>query len=164
MPVNPICILRGLCNSISVLVCYDIGEWINPKLWSNGFFSIYLLRDNCFGHKYIEVLAESLAEFETDKKLPLGTYSLQLQTRIDNKLTTYFELCGPYSPEIRDLSQYIFKISKEWGYEPSSDSFLWVDENGEEYDEKANWKYIVDVEDTSDVSDAKYTIQSRLEV
>lgn len=163
MTANPICIIRGLCNNILQLLGYDVSEWVNPKLWKNGYFSIYLPHQEGSGHEQIDILAESITRYENDRSKPNGTYSLRFFARTNEKFSTCFEFYGPYDPDLIHLSKYLFESYEEWGCGYLGDEYAWVDENGDEYDEIRNWKYIVDVEEPIS-ENAECEIQTRLDV
>lgn len=149
--INPRCILRGLCNAIIFNTIYDLKEWLNPKLSVNGTFTIYLPFQQGFGHEDIDLIAESITRFEIDRELMNGTYSIRFYARTSKRLSTAFEITGPYSPEIRHLARYIWEAWEEWHHKRDEHDLIGCDfvdeETGEFLEDWDNYEYSIDVEE-----------------
>jgi len=165
MTPSPRCLLRGFINTIHALTSYNAHDWVHPKLWFDGSFTIFLPFVDGTGHEDIELIAEAATRFENEFNLPNGTISIRFFSKTGIKFSTITEVSGPYTQDLPRFSKHLFDVHAEWYTSCNIDES--IEENIFEYQERddgeINPRYIYEIdEEKYDVEYASISRQTTL--
>ncbi len=153
----PFCLMRGFINTIQAITSYNAHDWINPKLWYDGSFTIFLQFVDGFGHDDLDLIAEAATRFENEFKLPNGSLSIRFFSKTGEKFSTVVEINVPYLKELTRFSKHLFDVREEWYPDSEIDEFIVQSmfQYFERDDDELSQEYIYEIdEETLDIESA----------